>query len=236
VQITLPYTHTFLGVGDPIEDEDQIVEFRLLFQGLVRPTGNKGHPENTHAIRRMFHPQLRLLWTTRSPLRQLAERWSRKFPNTTPTNYTPEDEEKRVHWGLEAMGLNWAKAGFNFVPLVTRDLAPACALDVLLLRPGQSMTRHILNQGDIDGQLKTIIDALRIPDDLSGTGNSQPSPDETPFFCLLQDDKLVSEVRVVADELLSLPGKSTVEPNDAYVVIHAKISHRDARTFDNYLG
>jgi hypothetical protein len=98
------------------------------------------------------------------------------------------------------------------------------------------MTKHILSQGDIDGQLKSIIDALRIPDNLNETGGAIPGEDETPFFCLLEDDRLVSEVRVKADELLSLPGKPEVDPNDAYVIVHAKVAHRHHRTFDDYLG
>lgn len=236
MQITLPYAHTFGGVGDPIGKEDQTVEFRLLFQGLVRPTGNKGHPVDTHAIRRIFHPQLRLLWITRPGLCQLAEHWSLKLANAPPTGYNPADEDKRLDWGFEAMGKNWARAGFNCVPLVTRDLDATCSLDVLLLRPGQSMTRHILNQGDIDGQLKAIIDALRIPDSGNETGDAAPEAGETPLFCLLENDRLVSEVRVMADELLSLPGKPTVDPNDAFVVVHAKVGHRHHRTFDNWLG
>jgi hypothetical protein len=134
------------------------------------------------------------------------------------------------------MGNNWDRAGFNCVPLVTRDLDATCSLDVLLLRPGPGMTRHILSQGDIDGQLKTIIDALRIPDNAEETGRATPEADETPFFCLLENDQLVSEVRVVADELLSLPGKPVVDPNDAFVIVHAKVGHRHHRTFDNYLG
>lgn len=215
---------------------DHVMEFRLLFQGLVRPTGNKGHPAETHAIRRVFHPQLRHLWESRPGLRQLAEHWSVKLPEAKPTGYSSVDEILRVSYGVKAMGNHWNCAGFNCIPLVTRDLDATCSLDVLLLRPGSGMTRHILSQGDIDGQLKTIIDALRIPDSAEETGRTTPEADETPFFCLLENDRLVSEVRVVADELLSLPGKPKVEPNDAFVVIHAKVGHRHHRTFDNYLG
>ncbi len=98
------------------------------------------------------------------------------------------------------------------------------------------MTRHILSQGDIDGQLKTIMDALRIPDSVQETANATPEADETPFFCLLEDDRLVSEVHVTTDELLSLPGKPDVDPNDAHVVIRVRVGHRHHRTFDNYLG
>jgi hypothetical protein len=187
VQIALPYTHIFRGVGDPIEEEDQMIEFRLLFQGLVRPTANKGHPVETHAIRRDFHLQLRHLWDSRPGLRQLAEQWSLKEPNSHRwagmAGYSEEDHVARVKFGLELMGKNWTRAGFNCVPLVTRDLDATCSLDVLLLRPGPSATRHILNQGDIDGQLKTIIDALRIPDNGNETGNAIPAENEAPFFC-----------------------------------------------------
>jgi len=190
----------------------------------------------THAIRKVFHPQLRHLWGSRPSLGQLAEQWSLKLPERKPTGYSPADEKLRISYGFKAMGNNWNRAGFNCIPLVARDLDATCSLDVLLLRPGPTMTRHILSQGDIDGQLKTIIDALRIPDSAQETGNTAPEADETPFFCLLEDDRLVSEVRVTTDELLSLPGKPIVEPNDAYVIIHARIGHRHHRTFDNYLG
>ena len=212
------------------------MEFRLIFEGEVRPTGNRPHARETHLIRRMFHPQLYRLWMTRPSLRQLAEHWSLKMADAPPTGYSQADEEKRVQWGFEQMGKNWARAGFNCVPLVTRDLDATCALDVLLLRPGPSMTRHILSQGDIDGQLKAIIDGLRIPTDGQETGAAVPKADESPFFCLLEDDRLVSEVRVTADELLSLPNKPVVEPNDAYVVVHARVGHREHRMFDNWLG
>ena len=212
------------------------MEFRLLFEGLVRPTGNKGHPGDTHAIRKVFHPQLRYLWESKPSLRQLAEHWSLKLPEAIPTGYSSIDEKLRISYGFKAMGNNWDRGGFNCIPLVARDLDATCSLDVLLLRPGPQMTRHILSQGDIDGQLKTIMDALRIPDSVQETANATPEADETPFFCLLEDDRLVSEVHVTTDELLSLPGKPDVDPNDAHVVIRVRVGHRHHRTFDNYLG
>jgi len=212
------------------------MEFRLLYEGTVRPTANKGHPIETHAIRKVFHPQLRHLWESRPGLRHLAEQWSLKLPEAKSTGYSPADEKLRVTYGMKAMGNNWDRAGFNCIPIVARELDAICGLDVLLLRPGPKMTRHILSQGDIDGQLKTIIDALRIPDTAQETGNAQPGAGETPFFCLLEDDRLVSEVSVTTDELLSLPGKTDVDPNDAFVVIRVRVGHRHHRTFDNYLG
>jgi hypothetical protein len=103
-----------------------------------------------------------------------------------------------------------------------------CSLDILLLRPeDEDNKKWILNKGDVDGQVKTLFDALRIPtmDELPTTF-VDPQPDESPFYCLLSDDRLISEVRVNADQLLLLPNKTVVDPTDSFVVIHVKLSHR----------
>ncbi|MBX5452797.1 MAG: hypothetical protein K6U10_02540 [Acidobacteriia bacterium] len=73
------------------------MEFRLLFSGRVRPTANKGHPKETHEIRKAFHPQLRLLWDNRPNLRQLARSWtSRASDDEPPIEYNLKDEEARI--------------------------------------------------------------------------------------------------------------------------------------------
>ena len=56
-----------------------------------------------------------------------------------------------------------------------------------------------MRRGDIDGQIKTLFDALGIPENTEETANATPDKDEQPFFCLLQDDRLVTEVRVTTD-------------------------------------
>lgn len=109
-----------------------------------------------------------------------------------------------------------------------------CSLDILLLRPEEP--QYIYRQGDIDGQLKTLFDALRLPANSQETGGVEPQDDETPFFCLLEDDRLISEVRITTDQLLMLPNREAVKANDAYAVIHVKLNHRNARTFGNYFG
>ena len=94
-------------------------------------------------------------------------------------NSVPKDLER--YW----MG----HAPEEVVPLVTADMGLRCSLDILLLRPEED--RFIFNAGDIDGQIKTLFDALRMPNDLKETGEVGPQQDETPFFCLLEDDKLI---------------------------------------------
>ena len=113
-------------------------------------------------------------------------------------------------------------------------MALRCSIDITILRPEDD--RFIFEAGDIDGQLKTLFDALRIPKDAGECGGAIPQADETPFFCLLEDDRLVSEVRVSTDQMLLLPNRREVKANDAHAVIHVKLNHKNARTFDNYFG
>jgi hypothetical protein len=210
------------------------VEFRLLYEGELLPSGgsNKRASEK-HAIRRIFHPQVRRLWHVNKSLRQLAiNTGTASLGNET--NVVPANEPEWVECGIKAIGKKWSRVGYEFVPLVTPDLALRCSLDVLLLRPEED--RLIFQQGDIDGQIKTIFDALKVPKNLDETGRVGPQEDETPFFCLLEDDRLISEVRVNAEQLLLLPKEKQVKPNDCFVVIHVKLSHKNPGAFDQYFS
>jgi hypothetical protein len=165
----------------------------------------------------------------------LAKNWApiyseKHFGRNAPP-IPPEDYPKL---GLRAISEEWERCGFHFIPLVTPNMALRCSLDISLLRPEED--RFIFKQGDIDGQVKALFDALRIPENLAETGGAGPQDDEEPFFCLLQDDRLISEVRVTTDQLLLLPNHREVKANDAHAVIHVKLNHKNAGTFDNYFG
>lgn len=228
-------TRTLTGTGDEIERED-LVEFRLLFEGELLPSaGSKKRASEKHVIRQSFHPQLRRLWTINSNLRQLAGQYYKApFPGPNGGNPPIPSDQERFDGGIAKIGENWSRAGFQFVPLVTSDMALRCSIDITILRPEDD--RFIFEAGDIDGQLKTLFDALRIPKDAGECGGAIPQADETPFFCLLEDDRLVSEVRVSTDQMLLLPNRREVKANDAHAVIHVKLNHKNARTFDNYFG
>lgn len=208
------------------------MEFRLLYEGELPPSGNKNKRTcEKHEIRRSFHPQLRRLWSVDSNLRELA---ARRWVESVKSNFPPTTEPERFDLGVKAMGEKWSRAEFKCVPLVTPDMGLRCGLDILLLRPEED--RFIFKAGDVDGQIKTLFDALRIPQNKGETGGIGPQADECPLFCLLEDDTLISEVKVSTDRLLLLPGQRDVRPNDALVVIHVMLNHRPHRTFDNYCG
>lgn len=221
----------FIGTGEVIEEEN-LLEFRLVYTGLLPSSGNSSQGKAQHVIRRYIHPQLRRLWNTDENLRQLAIHEGGRLAGTSLPRGTP-DEERFIH-GLAAIGKNWRRQDFDCVPLVTPEQALRCRLDILILRLEEP--RYVLMRGDLDGHIKTLIDGLRIPDSAGETGGKGPEGDETPLFCLLQDDRLVSEVRVTTDQLLLLPKDFSATANHVHAVIHVRLNHRNARTFGNIFG
>jgi len=214
------------------------MEFRLLYQGpLLGSDKEKTRAPHKHMIRRSFHPQLRRLWKTKYGLRTMAEQIGFQHLNDliqiTGRPIDIADGEQRSNQLREAafshLANKWERARYGFIPLVTPDLSLSCSIDMLMLRPEE--TRMVMNAGDLDARVKTVFDALRIPDNLEEAGGQGPQDDETPFFCLLSDDKLVSEIRVRADELLALPGDREPKPNDVYLQIHVRIKPRERSMF-----
>ena len=62
----------------------------------------------------------------------------------------------------------------------------------------------ILRGGDIDNRLKTLFDALKMPREQKKVGDfSEPEAGEDPFFCLLEDDALITRATVETDTLLA---------------------------------
>jgi hypothetical protein len=92
-------------------------------------------------------------------------------------------------------------------------------LDITFLRP-EAPGAIITKGGDIDNRIKTLLDGLRMPKDMTEipTGDA-PTADENPFYCLLEDDTLVTRLNVDADRLLE-PVK---DRSDVLLLIHVQI-------------
>jgi hypothetical protein len=155
------------------------MDFTLYYRGPLR--ANRG-PSDKHEIRRHFHVQLRNLWG-QIPLSGYSQFLRPEVP----------DGELSV---IEH------RHGFRFAPLVSSRIKFAASLDILLLRPEPPGT--ILSQsGDIDNRIKTLLDALKVPHEATALPkNCVPGSDEDPFFCLLQDDSLITGLAVRTDRLL----------------------------------
>jgi hypothetical protein len=78
-------------------------------------------------------------------------------------------------------------------------LSMTCELDVLFLR--KEPRGYLVNQaGDLDNRIKVLFDALRVPKENELPATLEALPD--PFFCLLEDDRLITSVRIVSERLL----------------------------------
>lgn len=197
---------------DPDYDPaDAAMQFRLTYEGeLLGASRSNTRAGHKHAIRRAFHRQLRRLWQVHP-----AFEGSRPDPD-----YKGSVDEWFKH-SQAAVIENYERAGFRFYPLATRQLSLLCGIDILFLRP--DTPGSVIASGDIDNRLKTIFDALRMPRDRAEAGGCSPSGDEDPFFCLLEDDSLISSASVETDTLLQ-PTGSEWDRNDARLVITARLT------------
>jgi len=152
------------------------MDFRLLYQGQLKT--NRG-PMEKQILRREFHQQLKEL-LTRPPMQPL----------------------KRLVEARHNRATIFELGGFTFVPLISEKLSHVARLDITLLSP-EEPGRTVTRRGDLDNRIKTLLDALRMPKvkDEIPTGDS-PADGETPFYCLLEDDNLLSSITVVGDRLL----------------------------------
>jgi hypothetical protein len=114
---------------------------------------------------------------------------------------------------------------YRFVPLVRGEFALTCSLDVLFLRIGHS--HSVFTAGDVDNRIKTLIDALCKPQSGAALrGNETPAEGEDPFYCLLEDDKLITGFKVETDRLLGYPESTEEERRLAKIVIDVDVRPR----------
>lgn len=159
------------------------MEFTLIYSGPLKANGTL---QDKQSIRRIFHAQLKKLWTL-PPLDTYAG---------SEEGYLEEEPQAGKISLVKKVG------EFNFVPLITQKLHLLAEIKLVLLRP--EPPGSIVSQGgDIDNRLKTLFDALRMPTNTNELPNGDaPRDGEKPFFCLLEDDKLITKISVETDTLL----------------------------------
>lgn len=181
------------------------MEFHLIYSGdLLRSAGNSNRRVwEKHAIRRNLHTQLKKLWEVHPALKYYGAK-------TVEIDDDGKDVIPRRPF-LEHLAKRHEKSGIGFIPIMTEANGLVCTLDILFLRP-ENPGSILESAGDIDNRIKTLVDALRVPSDGSEMKKRQDDdPDPNPMYCLLQDDKLITTLKVQTDRLLFTQGESDHE-------------------------
>ncbi len=211
---TLPHVQAYKYDDWPESREGVLeMEFRLVYQGrLPAASQTTTRSKQKHEIRKTLHKQLATLWSKDSELKGLQienPRWT--------------DHGLRAN-AMERIADNYARCGYRFLPLVTKAHALACALDILFLRrdrPGDL----VRSGGDIDNRIKVLFDALRMPQECRELADYPvPDADENPFFCLLEDDSLITELKITTDRLL-LPAAPDEHESEVVLVVLVRTLH-----------
>ena len=185
--------------NDPNVDQfrDSIMKFRLTYSGILLSSGNEtkdAKAPHKHDVRMAFHPQLKRLWE----VTPFLKRGRSSYNGNTWAGVDVKAEPPRTPNELANI---FQQRPWNFVPLVTQEMDFYCGIEVLILRPGSR--KALFSQGDIDGRLKTLLDALSKPDDNQGYGERDfEKKSDNPLYVLLENDKQITKVTVETDTLL----------------------------------
>lgn len=233
-----PWTDVF-KFYEPEAEEDSM-EFRLIYKGRLPAEGRAGgRAKEKHILRKEFHKQLKELWKQHPDLRQQSESRFRLeitgdgsqiiIPASFDVQQTsdgtriviPTEVNQSVKTWLEHIADNHQRLGGRFVPLVSKAGGFTCSLDILFLRrdnPGGLIS----SGGDIDNRIKVLLDGLKMPSVMGDLGGLSLDTDENPFFCLLEDDSLITSVSVTTDRLL-VPQETGDMTHDVYLIVRATV-------------
>jgi len=217
------------------------MRFRLYYEGELKATQRDPRDgeinrvaQHKQTIRRAFHRQLRQLWNTnrflreykRNPDADIAER-----PAGDAGAYFDHEPDTKIPLS-QYLAQRYQKFGYRFVPLVRDEISLLCSLHVLFLR--RDTPGSIIQAGDIDNRIKTLIDALRAPNspnELVGN-DTNPGSDDDPFYCLLWNDNQVSRLSVETDTLLDQPTSGDADARKVRLIITVDLQPYDVTLFN----
>lgn len=205
---------------DDQTDFVDFMEFRLVYEGALQSSGNSSrHVKQKHAIRKQIHKQLANLWDIHPVLnhfKTFVDGENGWFVGGLSTKRLADEGITYV----ETLARSFSRCGFRFVPLVHKNLDLVCSLDILFLRrenPGEL----IKQSGDVDNRVKTLLDALQMPQNCNEV-EGEPEVSEQPFYCLLENDSLITQLTVTTDRLLT-PLKEGEHKNEVVLIIKVKV-------------
>lgn len=171
------------------------MEFYLNYHGVLSTTG---HAKQKFMYRRVFAKQLQELY--------------RYY------------QGKNIPEAMEVLFKTTISVGpFQFLPLITNDSNREVDLEIVLLsQSGPSGGKQSV--GDLDNLLKSLIDGLRMAQNMNEVRREKPTEGESPFFCLLEDDQVIRNI-TISHKKLFFPSKKPVpgRAQEIFALIKVKI-------------
>lgn len=169
------------------------MEFYLKYDG---PLKSNAGPKDKHRIREYLYPQMKKLWDI-EPLKSCKSQFLGIY------------DSQSVLIEID---------GITFAPLVSKKHKFICQLDITMLWPEEQGVISKVG-GDIDNRLKTLFDALQCPDVNQIKPVKERFADKQPFFCLLENDKLITSVNIKTHTLL----RSVDQTDVSNICVHKKL-------------
>jgi hypothetical protein len=212
------------------------MRFHLVYRGPLRASANNSKTADVTKVREYFHPQLVNLWNTHNALKVLAAEGAMQTGGDVhsviigadgiPRKLTPRELVVQGHPSFTDCIPPLLVGDRSYLPLVRESLHLACELEILFLR--QQDPGALLDQGgDIDGRIKLLLDALRMPD--KQEQDIAPPSVDGEIYCLLQNDTLVSRLDVDTDRLL-VP--ETEDKKEVHLVIAVSLNVLRVRPYN----
>lgn len=169
----------------------------LVYRGdLPAASGSNKRTQEKHEIRRHFHKQI--LNVPKAPYSQMV-------------------------YGASEYGPHWV-GNFKFHPLICRDENnPKIGCELSIEALSHDPFGAVIQSGDLDNRLKTLFDALCIPNE-DQVQNEIPGDTETPFWVLLSDDRLITDFHFTQN-ILHTP---RTNHNSSYIELTIKVSVKTA--------
>ena len=196
-------------LSDAESPEGAGLEFRLTYKGPLfacqnEARGNQPVPKAEHKnqLRRAFHEQMARLWIEDRALKTFQE-----YPSAFGLAGSLGDQQMPMDVLLSHAH---ETCGRRFVPLVRKGWHLSCRLAILFLRhdpPGA-----LIKAGDIDNRIKVLLDGLRMPKESNEmVGLTHDEGKTAPFYCLMEDDDLITAFSVETDRLLEVGDANQVQ-------------------------
>lgn len=152
-----------------------LLKFTLVYEGQLKPA-SKAKATDKHKIRQVFDQQLQELWKQGQMVEQ------RSISMGSPND--PDSVLKTVR----------EVDGCHYLPVVSEAQGLLADVSITWLRyqpPGS-----VLQAGDIDNRLKTLLDCLQTPPVGQAVAVCENTPADNPFCTALDDDALISSLSV----------------------------------------